>query len=182
MSEETITITKKEYEELKKTNEELIQKNKYLWEQIRLGKRNRFGKSSEQTKRILPDPEQQSLLFNEIEQEADRKEQEESETETETITIKEHTRRKMSLPNLEDLPENVKVIGRKNFLFANTPKGAYSSAVIFSIIETAKENGLDPYRYLVWVLKTAPTLKMNNPQQVDLLLPANAPSHCLAGK
>ena len=74
------------------------------------------------------------------------------------------------------------VIGRKNFLFANTPKGAYSSAVIFSIIETAKENGLDPYRYLVWVLKTAPTLKMNNPQQVDLLLPANAPSHCLAGK
>ena len=74
------------------------------------------------------------------------------------------------------------VIGRKNFLFANTPKGAYSSAVIFSIIETAKENGLDPYRYLVWVLKTAPTLKMNNPQQVDLLLPANAPSHCLTGK
>ena len=38
------------------------------------------------------------------------------------------------------------VISRKNFLFANTPGGAKSSAVIFSLIETAKENGLDPYR------------------------------------
>ena len=36
---------------------------------------------------------------------------------------------------------------RKNFLFANTPNGAHGSAVIFSMIETAKENGLDPYRY-----------------------------------
>ena len=50
------------------------------------------------------------------------------------------------------------VIDRKNFLFANTPGGAQSSAVIFSLIETAKENGLDPYRYLLYVLKTAPTL------------------------
>ena len=40
------------------------------------------------------------------------------------------------------------VIDRKNFLFANTPSGATSSAVIFSLIETAKENRLDPYRYL----------------------------------
>ena len=40
------------------------------------------------------------------------------------------------------------VMGRKNFLFANVPKGAESSAIIYSIIETAKENGLDPYRYL----------------------------------
>ena len=40
------------------------------------------------------------------------------------------------------------VIFRKNFLFANTAKGARSSAVIFSLIETAKEKGLDPYRYL----------------------------------
>lgn len=50
------------------------------------------------------------------------------------------------------------VIDRKNFLFANTPSEAKSSAVIFSLIETAKENGLDPYRYLVWILGTAPEL------------------------
>lgn len=41
------------------------------------------------------------------------------------------------------------VISRKNFPFANTAKGAQGSAVMFSLIETAKENGLDPYRYLV---------------------------------
>lgn len=41
------------------------------------------------------------------------------------------------------------VIDRKNFLFANTPKGASGSAVMFSLIQTAIENGLDPYRYLI---------------------------------
>lgn len=48
------------------------------------------------------------------------------------------------------------VMSRKNFLFANTPLGAQSSAILFSLIETAKENGLDPYRYLTFVLKEAP--------------------------
>ena len=37
-------------------------------------------------------------------------------------------------------------IDRKNFLFANTPKGAAGGAVIFSIIQTAIENRLDPYK------------------------------------
>ena len=40
------------------------------------------------------------------------------------------------------------MMGRKNFLFANTPGGAQSSALVYSMIETAKENGLDPFRYL----------------------------------
>ena len=40
------------------------------------------------------------------------------------------------------------VIDRKNFLFANTPKGALGSAIIFSLIQTAIGNGLDPYQYL----------------------------------
>lgn len=48
------------------------------------------------------------------------------------------------------------VMGRKNWLFSNTPAGAQSSAVIYSLIETAKENDLDPYRYLVWLLHNAP--------------------------
>ena len=50
------------------------------------------------------------------------------------------------------------VIGRKNFLFANTPLGAQVSAVIYSLIETARETGVDPFCYLIWVLETAPTL------------------------
>ena len=50
------------------------------------------------------------------------------------------------------------VMGRKNWLFANTPGGAQASSVIYSLIETAKENCLDPYRYLLWILQTAPQL------------------------
>ena len=70
------------------------------------------------------------------------------------------------------------VIDRKNFLFANTSGGAQSSAVIFSLIETAKENGLGLYRYLLHVLKTAPTLDRTGEDSLILLLPANAPDDC----
>ena len=70
------------------------------------------------------------------------------------------------------------VMGRKNWLFANTPAGAQSSAVIYSLIETAKENGLDPYRYLLHVLKTAPKLDHADPDWAVPLLPENAPEEC----
>ena len=73
------------------------------------------------------------------------------------------------------------VIGRKNWIFANTPSGARSSAILFSMIQTAKENGLDPYRYLTQVLKKAPYLNMSDPSDVDTLLPANAPADCRSG-
>ena len=74
------------------------------------------------------------------------------------------------------------VIGRKNFLFANTPSGARSSAIYFSLIETSKLNDLDPYRYLTWVLKTAPTLNMMDAGQIEKLLPMNAPDDCRVSK
>ena len=70
------------------------------------------------------------------------------------------------------------VIGRKNFLFANTPLGAQASAVIYSLIETAKETQLDPFRYLTWLLKTAPTLVRTVDNWAASLLPANAPDAC----
>ena len=70
------------------------------------------------------------------------------------------------------------VIGRKNFLFANTPWGAQGSAVIYSMIETAKENSLDPYRYLLWILQTAPQLSETGKAWAEKLLPANAPEEC----
>jgi transposase len=50
------------------------------------------------------------------------------------------------------------VIGRKNWLFSNTPNGARASAVYYSLIETAKENGLNPFEYLSWVLTNMPNL------------------------
>jgi transposase len=74
------------------------------------------------------------------------------------------------------------VIGRKNWLFANTPKGARSSAVIYSLIETAKENRLDPYRYLCWVLGQAPKLSRSDPEWASRLLPENAPQECRVTK
>jgi transposase len=70
------------------------------------------------------------------------------------------------------------VMGRKNWLFANTPAGAQSSAVSYSLIETAKENALDPYRYLMWVLKTTPALAQTNNNWAEQLTPSNAPESC----
>ena len=70
------------------------------------------------------------------------------------------------------------VIGRKNFLFANTPRGAQGSAVVYSMIETAKANGLDPYRYLTWVLRTAPGMGHGSPDWAAKLLPEYAPDAC----
>ena len=70
------------------------------------------------------------------------------------------------------------VMDRKNWLFANTPGGAQASSVIYSLIETAKENGLDPYRYLLWVLQNAPQLSETDETWAEKLLPANAPEEC----
>ena len=70
------------------------------------------------------------------------------------------------------------VISRKNFLFANTPSGAQSSAVLFSLIETAKENWLDPYRYLVWLLQEAPKRFTADKSWAASLLPQFAPPIC----
>jgi transposase len=50
------------------------------------------------------------------------------------------------------------VIGRKNWLFANTPNGARASAIYYSLIVTALENGLNPFEYLAWIFTNAPNL------------------------
>jgi hypothetical protein len=48
------------------------------------------------------------------------------------------------------------VIGRKNWMFKNSINGAKSSAIIYSIVETAKENKLKPFDYLVFLLQNIP--------------------------
>lgn len=60
-------------------------------------------------------------------------------------------------------------IDRKNFLFANTLKGATGSAIMFSLLQTAIENGLDPYRYLTWLLRTAKDANLTDTQAVQNL-------------
>ncbi len=66
-------------------------------------------------------------------------------------------------------------IGRKNWLFSGSPKGAAASAAIYSLVETAKANGLNPYRYLTFILEDLPGVPFI--QYPDLLmeyLPWNA--------
>jgi len=46
------------------------------------------------------------------------------------------------------------------------------------MIQTAKENDLDPYRYLNWLLKAANTADLTRPEVVERLLPWNAPQEC----
>jgi transposase len=65
------------------------------------------------------------------------------------------------------------VMGRKAWLFANTPRGARASAIIYSIVETAKENGLNPYEYLVHLFKQLPNIDVKNPEVLKKLLPWN---------
>ena len=61
------------------------------------------------------------------------------------------------------------VVGRKNWLFAGHPRGAEASATFFSLIETAKANGLEPYAYLRYVFETLPLIE--NEDDYRLLLP-----------
>ena len=65
------------------------------------------------------------------------------------------------------------VIGRKNWLFANTPRGARASAVIYSMVESAKENGLNPYTYLMHLFEKLPNLDSRDDETLDELLPWN---------
>jgi hypothetical protein len=63
------------------------------------------------------------------------------------------------------------VIGRKNWLFSDTPKGATASAQIYSLIETAKANGQEPYAWLRHVLEHLPTAQ--NVEAYEAMLPWN---------
>lgn len=60
---------------------------------------------------------------------------------------------------------------RKNFLFSNTPSGAEASATVMSIVETAKINKIDPFKYLTYIFETAPQLDMTKQENVRKLLP-----------
>lgn len=61
------------------------------------------------------------------------------------------------------------VIGRKNYLFSASVRGATSSANIYSLIETAKANNLEPYTYLRRVFADLP--KAMSVDQIEALLP-----------
>jgi len=62
-------------------------------------------------------------------------------------------------------------VGKKNWLFSNTDTGAYASALFYSLIETAKANGMNPYDYVWYILTKAPLCKTE--EDWDQLLPWN---------
>jgi transposase len=72
------------------------------------------------------------------------------------------------------------VIGRKNWLFSNTAKGAKSSAIIYSIVETAKENGLNPFEYLNYLFTELPNIDTTDKSKLDQFLPWSSaiPKEC----
>ena len=71
------------------------------------------------------------------------------------------------------------VMGRKAWLFSNTPDGAEASSIMYSIIETAKANYLHPFHYLTFLLEMLPI--MNSRDDLESLLPwsDSLPQHCL---
>lgn len=63
------------------------------------------------------------------------------------------------------------VIGRKAWLFSDTPAGAHASAVIYSLLQTAKANGHEPYAWLRHVMRKLPAAKTL--EEFEALLPWN---------
>lgn len=63
------------------------------------------------------------------------------------------------------------VIGRKNWLFADSVDGAHTNAIMYSLVATAKVNGLDPYLYLVELYRKVPNLKSSD--ELKALMPWN---------
>ena len=60
------------------------------------------------------------------------------------------------------------VIGRKNWLFADSPKGAEASSIVYSIVETAKANRLNIFRYLRFLLEKRPSSLMTDEELAKL--------------
>jgi len=63
------------------------------------------------------------------------------------------------------------VVGRKNWLFSASVKGVKASANLYSLIETAKANGLEPYAYLRYLFTELP--QAETVEAIEALLPGN---------
>jgi len=61
-------------------------------------------------------------------------------------------------------------LGRKNWLFSKSPEGAHASALWYSIVETAKANGWEPYHYLKWLFTEMPA-RLKSGAPIDDMLP-----------
>ena len=69
------------------------------------------------------------------------------------------------------------VIGRKNWLFNSTTKGAEASSVLFSLVQTCKEHDVDVFAYFKYALESV--VKCQSAQDIQKLLPYNIDSEQL---
>jgi transposase len=63
------------------------------------------------------------------------------------------------------------VIGRKNWLFSNAPRGAHASASMYSLVESAKANKIEPYQYLRFLFTNLPFI--SDRDELRMLLPCH---------
>ena len=63
------------------------------------------------------------------------------------------------------------LIVRKIWLFSDTPAGAHSSAIIYSLMQTAMANGKEPYAWMRYIMEQLPTYQ--SAEQIEQLLPWN---------
>lgn len=70
------------------------------------------------------------------------------------------------------------VLGRKGWLFADTPAGAHASALVYSLVETARANAREPYAWLRWALERLPLAAYVD--EMEALLPWNTQDQELA--
>ncbi len=63
------------------------------------------------------------------------------------------------------------VVGRKNWLFFDQPEGADAGAALYSLIETEKNNGLEPYKYFHYLFDKLPFVENDDDGQLKALLP-----------
>ncbi len=63
-------------------------------------------------------------------------------------------------------------VGRKNWLFCDTPNGAQSSAIVYTMVEMAKANGVNVYHYLTYLLEKMPNDSMSD-EELEVLAPWN---------
>lgn len=82
---------------------------------------------------------------------------------------------KAEVPISNNLAENAIrpfTLGRKNWLFCDTPKGAEASATVYSLVESAKANGIEPFAYLQHVLVQLPYFgKSPSHEELETLMP-----------
>ena len=72
-------------------------------------------------------------------------------------------------------------VGRRGWLFADTPKGAQASAITYSIVETAKLNNLNVFEYLKYLFENLPNINFSEqPDMLEKYLPwsESLPDYC----